>query len=388
MHDHKHQNEYTIPIGPQSPILKEPICLRVSLDGNYIKKVEMRLGYIHRGIENLFEGKPVNQCIYIAEHICGICSHQHSLCFVGVAEKIAGIKANKKALYIRTIIAELERIHSHLLWFGFAMHEIGFDTLFNYAMREREYALECFEELTGNRVHHAINKIGTVRYDFDKKDEEFLLGKIEKIEKKLPFYLKTLETNKVIKARFKGVGIITKKMVKDFGLVGPIARASGIKMDIRKDDPYGAYQDVDFKVITDSGCDAFARAIVRIKELEQSVSIIRQLVKKMPKNNVPKAKEILFNANSEDYARVEAPRGENFYYFNIENNIIKRGRVRTPTLACIQVLPEILKGREIGDIPVIVSSLDPCFGCMERITIIKDKKEETLDEHEFRHKYC
>ena len=389
-------HEYTIPIGPQSPTMKEPVCIRVSLDGNYVAEARIRMGYIHKGIERLLEEKTIIKALYISERICGICSYAHSACFTQAVERLLKVNPPKKVKFIRMIVAELERIHSHLLWFAFAMHEIGYDTLFQYGMREREFILECFEKLTGNRVIHSINKIGTVRYDFEKKDHKFVLERLKKVDSKLPFYLKMAEKNSVITARMTDIGIIKKDIAKKFCLVGPMARGSGIRIDLRKDKPYyDAYSEVDFDLITDNRCDALARTIVRLKEIKQSVSIIKQLIKNMPETKIPlftktpayigKAKELKDNLT---YGQVEAPRGENFHFYKIESGVIKKARIRTPTFQNIQLLDKLLLKKEIGDIPVIISSFDPCFSCMERMIIIKDGKKEVLKENEFRAKYC
>lgn len=380
-------HDFTVPIGPQNPMMKEPMCLRVSLDGNYIRDIKLKLGYAHRGVESLFENKPIDKALYMSEHICGICSMAHSLCFTLAIENMLKFKPVKKVSYIRMIISELERIHSHLLWWGFAMHELGYETLFNYGMRDREYILECFERFTGNRVHHAINKIGSTRYGFEDSDKKYLLDRLKKVEANLPFYFKTTKSNKVIKARLENVAVLTRKEATKLAVVGPVARASGIKFDLRKNAAYCAYNDVDFDVIYKTDEDAMARALVRLKEIEQSISILRQLCKMMPLGSVPKARPVIIK-NAEGFARVEAPRGEDFHYYIIRNGMIVRGKVKTPTFVNIQALKPMLIGGEVGDIPVNVSSLDPCFGCMERVMVVKGNKKEVLTEDEFRTKYC
>jgi len=388
-------HECTLPIGPQSPTMKEPMCIRVSLEGNYVNDARIRMGYIHKGIEHLFENKSIIKVLYMSEHICGICSYAHSACFTQAVEKLYNVHTPKKARYIRTIVAELERIHSHILWFGFAMHEIGYDTLFQYGMREREYILECFERLTGNRVIHSINKIGTVRYDFKKKDVPFVLERLAKVEKMLPFYLKMVEKNKVVVARLSNVGRISRNMARKFCAVGPLARGSGIKADIRKDRPYEAYSEVDFDLITDNRCDSLARTVVRLKEVGQSIKIIKQLIKRMPEEKIPPFSKIppylgKFPEPKDkfSYGQVEAPRGENFHFYKLEKGVVKKARIRTPTFQIIQLLDKLLIGVEIGDIPVIISSFDPCFSCMERMIVVKDGKKEVLNEDGFRAKYC
>ncbi len=377
-----------IPIGPQSPIMKEPICIRIKLDGNKITDSWIKMGYIHRGMEKLLESKNINQALYTVEHICGICSFAHSECFTLAFENLLDFDKMKKVKFIRMIIAELERIHSHLLWFGYAMHEIGYETLFNYAMREREYILECFERLTGNRVHHGISKLKTVRYDFGLVDKEFVFDRLKKIEDMIGFYIKTTSTNKVILSRFQGNGVINKKMAKKFCLVGPIARACDIKIDVRKDSNYEAYSDVDFNLIKEIEGDVLARTLVRLREIPESIKIIKQCFIRMTNEPIPKFESYVKIEDGETFARLEAPRGENFHYYKINGGKIVRAKIRTPTFGFIGILNNLLEGKEIGDVPVLVSSLDPCFGCMERMIVVKDGKKEVLNENDFRSKYC
>lgn len=377
-----------IPIGPQSPMMKEPICIRLKLEGNKIQDAWLKMGYIHRGIEKLIETKNLNQALYSVEKICGICSYAHSGCFTLAMEKLLNIQPSQKVRFIRMIIAELERIHSHLLWFGFAMHEIGFETMFNFAMREREYVLECFEKLTGNRVHHGISKLGGVRYDFGLDDKDFVFERLLKIKEMVCFYMKTVESNNVVLSRLKGAGEINVNIAKRFSLVGPIARACGMKLDVRKDAPYEAYNAVDFNIVSETDGDAFARMMVRLREIIESIAIVRQCFDKLGSEQIAKFEHNPVLSDCETFARVEAPRGENFHFYKIKNNMIVRAKIRTPTFASISVLTQLLRNREIGDVPVIVSSLDPCFGCMERLIVVDDHKKEVLKENEFRARYC
>ena len=379
-------HDFTVPFGPQHPSMKEPTCLRLSLDGNYIREAKIRMGYTHRGIEKLLEGKRIEQALFIVEKICGICSYAHSGCFNQVIEKMLKYDATKRVKYIRTLVAELERIHSHALWAGFMMHEIGFQTLFQYFLRDREHILEIFERITGGRVHHAINKPRTVRNDITEDDIKFILEKMKIIEKQFSEYLRIIEKDKIIKARLMDVGIISKQQAKRYCLVGPTARASGVNNDIRKKDPYEAYQDVDFYVIVGKRGDAFTRTVVRIKEIFESIKIIRQLLKNMPEGKIPKS-SLVYIQEAMETGRVEAPRGENFYFVKVRDNKIERARIRTPTFATINILPVLLENMEIGDTPVILDSLDPCFACMERVIVVKDGKTEVLNEDGFRKKY-
>ena len=379
-------HDFKIPIGPHHPAIDEPSCLRVSMDGNYIVEANLRLGYAHKGIEKLLEGKRIEQGLHIVDHICGICSIAHPSCYVRVIEKMLNYEPILRVNYIRTLASELGRIQSHIFWAGFMLHEIGFETMFAYFLRDREHVLEILERLTGSRVHFAIHQVRTVKYDINDDDIRFINKKISEVEKMIPDYLKTIEKDNVIRARLVNVGIITKKMAKNYSLVGPIARASGVFSDIRKDDPYEAYRDVDFNMITERDGDAYARMLVRMNEILESIKIVKQTIKNMPEGQIPQFPPVVIEEGMEA-GRVEAPRGENFHMIKIKDKKIDRIRIRPPTFNFMSIFTKLLEGREIGDIPVILASLDPCYACMERVVVIKDGRTEMLTEDGFKHKY-
>lgn len=380
MHDLK------IPIGPQHPAVDEPSCLRVSLDGNTIIDSDLRFGYAHKGIEKLLEEKKIEQGLHIVDHICGICSVAHPSCYVRVIEKMLNYEPSERVKYLRTLVSELGRMQSHLFWTGFMLHEIGFETMFAYFVRDREHILEVLERLTGNRSHFAYHKIKTVRNDISEEDNKFILNKIKEVEKQIPAYMKTIRKDSVIKARMVNVGTITRLDAEKYSLVGPIARASGLRIDIRKDDPYEAYDQLDFELITEWNGDAYARMLVRMREIIESIKIIKRVLKDLPDGKVPPSSKIILDEGME-IGRVEAPRGENFYMIKIRNRKIDRIRIRPPTFNFMSIFTKLLEGRKIGDVPVILASLDPCYACMERIVVIKDGKKEVLTEDDFRRKY-
>jgi len=380
-------HDFSLPIGPINPSIKEPTCIKLDLEGNTIMKAYLQLGYVHKGVEHLLEGKRIEQALYIAQRICGICSFCHSNGFNQTIEKMLDYEPPKRVKYIRTLVTELERIQSHILWMGFMFHEFGFDTMFQYLLRDREHILEVFERVTGGRVHHAINKPKTVRYDIDEKDIKFILEKLKIIEKQFNKYLDIIKTDKVTKKRLINVGIIKKQQAKRYCLVGPNARASNLNNDIRKKHPYDAYPYLDFDCIMDRQGDAYARLIVRFMEVLESIKIIRQLLKGLPEGEIPKP-SLVFIKEGMATSQVEAPRGENFYFTIVKDNKLERVKIRTPTFAVINILPILLENMVIGDVPVILHSIDPCFSCMERVIVVKDKKREVMDEHAFLHKYC
>jgi membrane-bound hydrogenase subunit alpha len=302
-----------VPIGPQHPALKEPESFDLTLDGEKIIKVGVKLGYNHRGIEKASESRTYTQNIYLVERICGICSHTHSTNFVKGVEELAGIEISKRASYIRMIIGELERVHSHLLWLGVAGHEIGFDTLFMYTWRDREVVMDLLAMLTGNRVNYGINTFGGVRRDISDDQIKESLKAVDILEDRTKYYITVAYEEVTIKKRLAGVGRLSKEDALRLGASGPVARAAGIERDIRKDDPYLSYEEVPFDVITDDHADVLGRTIVRVKELMESYKMIRYMLNDLPEGvlTVKVPKKI---PEGEVVSRYEAPRGEDVHY--------------------------------------------------------------------------
>ncbi|MFA4905700.1 MAG: NADH-quinone oxidoreductase subunit C [Candidatus Margulisiibacteriota bacterium] len=360
-----------VPIGPQHPALKEPESFNVSLRGEKIAGLEIKLGYNHRGIEKGCEGRSFLQDVYLVERICGICSHTHSTCFVQAVEEIAGLEVPRRALYIRTLVGELERIHSHLLWLGVAGHEIGFDTLLMYTWRDREAVMDLLATITGNRVNYGINAIGGVRRDLTSEQGAEVLKAVDTLVEQTKYYIGVAQEETTLIQRLSGVGKLSKEDALRLGAVGPTARASGVARDIRKDDPYAAYGELDFKVITDDHCDVFGRTVVRLGELMESYSIIRQVIKNLPDGPIAvKAPRRI--PVGEALSRYEAPRGEDVHYVKSnggENP--ERVKVRAPTLANIQSVSKMLEDRYLADLPIVVAAIDPCFSCTDRAVEIE-----------------
>lgn len=359
--------EVTIPIGPQHPALKEPQSFSITLNGEKIIQMDVRLGYNHRGIEKACEQRTYTQDIYLIERVCGICSHAHTNNFVRAVEELAGVEVPKRAKYIRTLVGELERIHSHLLWLGVAGHEIGFDTLLMYTWRDREAVMDLLAELTGNRVNYSIMQIGGVKHDITKEQSELILKTMDLLEERTKYYIQVASEETTLIKRLSGVGAISLENVKRLGTLGPTARASGLDADIRRDDPYEAYDEVTFKVITDTHCDVYGRVLVRVGELLESYSIIRQLVKNMPDGELTVKVPRKIPAG-EAVVRYEAPRGEDLHYVR-SNGTEKpeRVRVRAPTLANLQSVSKMLEGNNLADSTITIAAIDPCFSCTDRM---------------------
>ena len=228
---------YTIPIGPYHPALEEPIHARLTVDGERITDAEVFVGYNHRGIERLAQERNFIQTLVLVERVCGICSHSHSLTYALCIEHIAGMEVPKRGQYIRVIIEELERIHSHLLWLGIACHIVGHDSLFMQCWNDREGTMDVLEALTGNRVNYGMNIIGGARRDFTDDQRRDLMAAMDDLEKRMGPITHWLTHDKTLAMRTKGVGILTREDAIRLGAVGPHARASGVDMDVRRESP-------------------------------------------------------------------------------------------------------------------------------------------------------
>ena len=368
--------KFQIPIGPQHPALKEPESFNVILEGERIAAMNVRLGYNHRGIEKACEERTYIQDIYLIERVCGICSHSHSTCFVQSVEEIAGLEIPQRAKYIRCLIAELERIHSHLLWLGVAGHEIGFDTLLMYSWRDREVVMDLLAMLTGNRVHYGMNTIGGVRRDITTEQIPQILKAVDTLEERTKYYIQIATEETTLIQRLSGVGVLSHEDAIHLGAVGPTARASAVDRDVRRDDPYAAYGELSFKVITDNHNDVYGRTLVRVGELMESYKMIRQILTNLPEGPVSIKAPRKIPAG-EAVSRYEAPRGEDVHYVKANGtDKPERVKVRAPTLANVQVVAHMLKDRYLADLPIVIAAIDPCFSCTDRmISVRRDNVE-------------
>ena len=366
--------EYVIPLGPFHPALLEGEYFKLKVEGEKVLEVDLKLGYNYRGIMKLAEDRSYWQNLYLFERVCGICSAAHTTAYTRTVEMLGEIEIPDRARYIRTLMAELERIHSHLLWAGVGMELIGFKTLFMLIWRDREHVLDVLEAISGNRQHYAMNTIGGVRRDIDK-------DMIPKIEEKLKvLHQATVTATKAvledggIHARTAGIGTLDKEIAKKICVVGPVARSIGMKIDVRKDDPYDAYDEVPFDVITAKDGDIFSMALVRLGELVESVKISQYCLDKLKTTGGPITAEVSEFPPGEAVGRVEAPRGELLYYL-VSNgtNTPERARVRTPSYLNDYALLFMLRGQDLADVPITVASVDPCMACTDRLTTIIDQ---------------
>jgi membrane-bound hydrogenase subunit alpha len=362
-------HKVVLPIGPYHPLQEEPEFFRLYVEGERVVDIDIVIGYMHRGIEKLSESKHYDQSAFAVERICGICSNSHPFAYVQAVEDLAKIPVPERALYIRTIIAELERLHSHLLWLGLAGHFIGYNTVWMWAWKYREPVLDIFEFITGNRQHYGMMKIGGVRRDIEDRDIPQIRKMVDSLKPALDMFKGALMDDPVIKARLKGIGILTRQQVIDWCVVGPTARASGVNIDVRRDEPYAAYDKVNWNVIVENDGDIFCKAVVRILEMYESVSIIRQCLDKIPRGE--------FDADWKDVpagegiGRVEAPRGECFHYVRSDGtNQPVRHKIRAPSYMNVASDKVGAVGGTISDATLTLAAVDPCYCCTERTTVI------------------
>ncbi|WP_461865856.1 hydrogenase large subunit [Thermococcus sp.] len=387
------KTQYYIPVGPIHPALKEPIRVEVEVEGEKIVKVDVKRGFAHRGIEYMGMKRNAIQSLYLAERICGICSISHPYAFVLGSEKALGIEAPPRAQYIRPIIAELERIHSHILWLGVIAHEMGFDSLLFWTWKGREKVLDLLELLTGNRINYSVFMIGGVRRDIKE-------SQIKAIKDTIDFYRTFTEEMKnvflsdpIYKARSRGVAQLSKEMALKLNVCGPVARAAGLRMDIRQDNPYDAYADIGVKAIVpqdivgEAKGDAYDITLVRLYEIEQSLDIIEFCVENMPEGKImaiPNYVVLLSRIKKkagESIGMHEAPRGEVVHYLKYDGT--RDGpavwKVVAPSYNNINTWGSLLLGAEVADIPIVVAYIDPCLCCNDRIAVVKNRDGRVID---------
>lgn len=353
-----------VPFGPQHPVLPEPIHLDLVMEDEKIVEALPSIGFIHRGLEKLVEKRDFNDYTYVIERICGICSFIHGMGYCEALEHIFDVEIPDRAKYLRTIWMEMSRLHSHLLWLGLLADAFGFEALFMQCWRMREKILDMFEASTGGRVIFSVNKIGGVLKDMDKDMLNTFVKMFDEMEEDVRKMTKVFLNDYSVQSRLKGVGILTQEQAINLGAVGPVLRASGVKIDTRMLG-YGAYPNLEFDIITSNECDCFARCDVRVNEIFQSFNIIRQAVSKIPDGDI--AIPVKGMPNGEYFFRAEQPRGEAIYYVKANGTkFLDRVRVRTPTFTNLMPLVHILPGAELADVPILVLTIDPCISCTER----------------------
>ncbi len=354
------EEEYFINMGPQHPSTHGVLRLLVSLQGEIVQRIEPHLGYIHRGIEKMCEKDTYAQIIHLTDRLDYLSAHMNNEAVCLAVENALEVEIPERVKYIRTIMAELQRIDSHQLWWASMGMDLGALTTFFYGLRDREKILDIFEETCGGRLLLSYNTPGGVMNDihpnFQKRVKEF----IKYFRKRLPEYDQLLTGNVIFRERTRGIGKLSLEDAINYGVTGPSGRGSGLSCDIRKKFPYSAYPYVDFKEILFEEGDTLARYKVRIAEMWESMKIIEQLIDNIPEGPyTAKMKAVIKLPAGEYYQRVETARGElGVYIISDGNKTPYRLKFRSPNFCNLTVLDHISRGVKIADLVAIGASLD------------------------------
>jgi len=354
-----------IPFGPQHPVLPEPIHLKLELEDEKVIGVTPVIGYVHRGLEKAAELNKYPQNIFLVERMCGICSFTHAWTYCLGIEKMLNVVAPPRAGYLRVVWSEVGRLQSHLLWLGLFADALGFESLFMQVWRARELVLDINEMTAGHRIIPSTCTIGGVRRDIGGDMAVAVQGKLAALKQMLDDTItQTVIHDATIKRRTVDKGRLPRDRAEMLGAAGPLARASGIAIDMRLTN-YGPYAELGFSPIVETGADCYARTMVRLRETYQSITLIQTALARMPQGELAVKAEGL--PDGETFTRTEQPRGELVYFLKGNGTAnLERVRVRTPSFANIPPLLAMLPGSDLADVPVVVLSMDPCISCTEK----------------------
>jgi NADH-quinone oxidoreductase subunit D len=362
-------HELVLNMGPQHPSTHGVLRLVLRLDGERVVDCDVVIGYLHRGIEKLCEHRDWAQIVLLTDRMDYVAAASSNLGYCETVEKLMSLEVPRRARYIRTILAELQRIASHCLWLGTHAMDIGAMTVFLYAFRERELVLDLFEEYCGARLTYNAMRIGGLPLDipsgWDRKVHAFCAI----VEPKVAEYEDLLTHNRIWRDRTKGIGAIGGREAISLGLTGPPLRGSGVSRDIRKDEPYAAYSEFEFDVPIGSAGDTYDRYLVRIEEFHQSVRIIRQALDGLPEGRIAgKVPRLIRPSAGETYHAIESPKGEIGFFIvsDGKSNVPYRFRVRPPSFCNLQALPRLVKGHLVSDVVALIGSIDIVLGEVDR----------------------
>jgi Ni,Fe-hydrogenase III large subunit len=369
-----------IPYGPYHPAFIESNYLKMSVEDEIVKKADLKLGFNHRSIIKLMERRDYYKDIFLAERICGFCNSHHVMTLAKSVEDIADIDVPPKAQLARTLLCEMERIQSHLLAIGLIGDLTGFRTMLMHSLRIREDMQDSLEVLSGQRVTHGLITLGGIRRDITPSQADFILNKLKTMKKSVPGFFDQCLSNDVLVGRLRGVGVLSKENAIKLGAVGPTARGSGHGIDVRKNSPYAAYEDVDWDVITENGCDSLARMKVKMRETLMSMHIAEQCCDRIKSAPAELAARVGELPCAEAIAKSEPPRGELLYHVASNGtNTPDFVRIRVPTFLTAHIMLRLIQGGWVGDVPAIIGSIDPCFSCTDRVTVIRNNKASVVE---------
>ncbi|MGQ9369438.1 nickel-dependent hydrogenase large subunit [Azospirillum sp. ST 5-10] len=357
---------YTIPVGPLHVALEEPMYFRIDVDGETVAHVDINAGHVHRGVEYLATKRSLFQNVVLTERICSLCSNSHPETFAMAAERIAGIAVPERAAYLRVVAAEVKRVASNLFNVAVLAHLVGYETLFMHVMQVREIVQDIKETVFGNRMDLGAICIGGVRYDLDAETTGYLAAALDRLAPEVAAIEATYHDNGSILRRTRGIGVLGEADAVACGVVGPVARASGIAYDVRSVAPYHAYDRLPLDVRTRGDGDVWSRAMIRLHEARHAIELVRACLRDLPDGPVNVGEQPDVPAGRA-VTRCEAPRGELIYYLKTNDTPQpERLKWRVPSFMNWDALRFMLRDAKVADIAIIVNSIDPCVSCTER----------------------
>ena len=358
-------NTYELPLGPVHVALEEPVYFHLTVEGETIRKVDLTSGHVHRGMEAMASQRNLFKNTTLVERVCSLCSNSHSFTYCMVVENALMIRIPDRARYLRVLAEEVKRVASHLFNLAIQAHIIGFKSLFMHVMEVREMMQDIKESVYGNRMNLSSNCIGGVKCDLSPELLAYVGKNLTRVESACREIMDIYATDPMVIGRTKGLGVLPREDAVALGVVGPVARGSGVCIDVRKDSPYAAYGDLSFSMITEEGACVHSRAMVRLRELFESISLIRQCCEQAPAG--PLAASMRQIRVTEACARTEAPRGEVFYYIRTNStDMPARLKWRVPSYMNWEALGVMMRDCKIADVALITNSIDPCVSCTER----------------------
>ena len=358
---------YEIPVGAQHISLLEPLHFKFTTENEKILSTEANVGYVHRGIEQACTSKfKFRQVSFVVGRVCGLCSISHTTCYSQVAEKLLKLDISRKAKYLRMLVIELDRIHSHMLCLSHVAENSGFEALFMKTMQYREFSMEMLEAVCGNRIQYDFSIVGGVTRDLRPDVAAMILDRFKTFRPQLDELLGIYKTNYTLALKNKGVGVLTKEDALRLCAVGPFARAAGLPLDVRNEtEDLLPWKEVGFEVVTEEGGDVYSRNIVRLRELYVSMRIIENIIAGLPEGEL--VIETKAFPEGEAINRLEAPRGELFYYAKgNKTQVLERLKIKAPTFSNVPSMVESFTGNEYASAPAIIASYDPCLSCTSR----------------------
>jgi len=362
-------DELVINMGPQHPSTHGVLRVVLRLDGERVVDCDVVIGYLHRGIEKLSEARDYTQIVLLTDRMDYLAAITNNVGYVETVEKMMGLEVPRRALYLRVVMSELQRIASHLVWLGTHALDLGAGTVFLYCFRERELILDLFEEYCGARLTYNSMRVGGMPQDIPPGWEQKVREFCTLLETKIVDYETLLTQNRIWLERTRNVGVISGPDAIAIGLSGPSLRASGVRRDIRKDEPYGAYSEFEFDIPLGMRGDTYDRYLCRMEELYQSIRIIRQGLDGLPEGPVMgKVPRLIKPPAGETYHAIEAPKGELGYFIASDGKSLSpyRFRVRPPSFCNLQALRQLVRGHLVADVVALIGTIDIVLGEVDR----------------------